>query len=595
MLGSRLFWKIFLIHAVVLIASLGIFAIVVVGPLRASVQEQADARLRQQALVLRHSLDGGFPKEPSRDLQQRLSALQSSSGTRFTIVADDGTVLGDSESDPSSMDNHRDRQEIQLAETNENGQGLARRYSDTARKTMLYAAVRVGDKGAPAGFVRAAVPLESAYPEIATFERRIVAFTVVAIFLGFVTAYLLASWLVGPLTSIAAAAQAVSKGQLATKVPAIANDEFGELALTFNSMSRQLLARNDEMQSRARKLEDDNNRLSTVLGSMIEGVIAVDERQRILFANKAAQSLLELAGPTDIGRPIWEAVRHAMIQQVVNDALAGRDRTVVELDLPRKHAVVAMLATRLPGKPCPGVVLVFHDVTDLRRLENMRREFVSNVSHELKTPLTAIQAYTETLLSGALDEPENSRQFVERIEEHADRLHALILDLLRLARIESATDVFDVQAIPLREAIEFCLDEHRPVAQAKGVALDLDAPEEFVRVNADDEGLHTILSNLVDNAVKYTPTGGRVVVRWRSDGNFVTIQVEDNGAGIAEEHQGRIFERFYRVDKARSRELGGTGLGLSIVKHITHVFGGTIDVESQPGQGSVFTVRLPAA
>jgi two-component system phosphate regulon sensor histidine kinase PhoR len=252
-----------------------------------------------------------------------------------------------------------------------------------------------------------------------------------------------------------------------------------------------------------------------------------------------------------------------------------------------------MLATRLPGKPCPGVVLVFHDITDLRRLENLRREFVSNVSHELKTPLTAIQAYTETLLSGALEEPQHSRQFVERIEEHADRLHALILDLLRLARLESATDIFDVQAIPLREAVEFCLDEHRPVAQAKNISIEVDAQAEGLRVNADDEGLHTILSNLVDNAIKYTPAGGRVVVRWRAEGATAVVQVEDTGTGIPEEHQARIFERFYRVDKARSRELGGTGLGLSIVKHLTNVFGGTVEVRSQPGRGSVFTVRLP--
>lgn len=595
MLGSRLFWKIFLIYALILVALAGVFISFVVTPLRRSTEEQADDRLRESAVVLRHSLVGSFPKEPSEVLQQQLHSLQASVGVRFTVISDDGTVIGDSETLPSNMDNHSDREEIQLARTTDEGEGHSQRYSESTGRSMLYAAVRVGEKGDPAGFIRTAIPLESVNADIIAIQRRTAAFTAAAAALGFVIAYIAASRLVAPITSLAVAATSVSKGNLATKVPVIANDEFGQLAATFNAMSRELVSRNEEVQLRCRRLEEDNDRLSTVFGSMIEGVVAVDERHRILFANNAAQSLLDLAGPMDIGRPIWEAIRHATIQQVVNDTLSGKDRTVLELEIPRKHAVVAMLATRLPGKPCPGVVLVLHDVTDLRRLENLRREFVSNVSHELKTPLTAIQAYTETLLSGALEEPEHSRQFVERIEEHADRLHALILDLLRLARIESGTDVFDVQAIPLREAVEFCLDEHRPVAQAKSIAIEVEGSEEPLRVKADDEGLHTILSNLVDNAIKYTPSGGRVIVRWRKEGAGAAIQVEDTGSGIPVEHQARIFERFYRVDKARSRELGGTGLGLSIVKHLTNVFAGSIEVKSQPGRGSIFTVRLPLA
>jgi two-component system phosphate regulon sensor histidine kinase PhoR len=412
--------------------------------------------------------------------------------------------------------------------------------------------------------------------QVSEVERRVVTLSLTLILAAFVATYLVASRLVGPLGALTRAAESVGAGDFRARLPIRANDDLSRLMTTFNGMVRDLATRDEELRQRQKDLEEDSDRLSTVLGGMIEGVVAVDEAQRVLFANKAAKSLLDFPGPDDVGRPIWEVVRNPTIQQVINDALAGRDRMTVEFELPRTHSAVAMLATRLPGKPCPGVVLVLHDVTELRRLENLRREFVSNVSHELKTPLTAIQAYTETLLSGALHEPEHSRQFVERIEEHADRLHALILDLLRLARIESSTDVFDVRAILLSNVVAYCLEEHQPLAQAKNISLTIEPSPEDLRVNADEEGLHTIVSNLIDNAVKYTPPEGRVVVRWRLENSVAVLEVSDTGPGIAPEHQVRIFERFYRVDKARSRELGGTGLGLSIVKHLTHVFGGTI-------------------
>jgi two-component system phosphate regulon sensor histidine kinase PhoR len=308
--------------------------------------------------------------------------------------------------------------------------------------------------------------------------------------------------------------------------------------------------------------------------------------------------MLEFTGPNVVGRPIWEAIRSPTIQNVVRRALAGEaaaDEAAVELELPRSQTLVSMIATRLPGNPCPGVVLVLHDVTDLRRLENLRREFVSNVSHELKTPLTSIQAYAETLLEGAIDDPDNNRAFLTRIAEQAELLAALIQDMLRLARIETGRDVFEVQPVGIDAVVESCVQARVAIAASKGVDLFTELPEGALRVLADEEGLRTILDNLVDNAINYTPSGGRVTVRWAGDGAAVRIEVEDTGVGISSEHQNRIFERFYRVDKARSREVGGTGLGLSIVKHLTQVFGGTVEVFSRPGRGSRFTVQLPRA
>jgi signal transduction histidine kinase len=234
-------------------------------------------------------------------------------------------------------------------------------------------------------------------------------------------------------------------------------------------------------------------------------------------------------------------------------------------------------------------------LAELGRLENLRREFVSNVSHELKTPLTSIQAYTETLLDGAIDDAEHNRQFLMRIAEQADRLHALILDLLRLARIESGGTAFELTTVRLDDVLPACRDSHAAVASSRGVTLTIRRPGSPVRVCADADGLRTIFDNLIDNAIKYTPAGGSVTVAWRIEGEYAAIEIADTGIGIPEEHVSRIFERFYRVDKARSRELGGTGLGLSIVKHLVQVFAGTVHVESHPGRGSTFTVQLPLA
>lgn len=395
------------------------------------------------------------------------------------------------------------------------------------------------------------------------------------------------------LSLLAETAAAHELGETVWTAPGISRTSPRNLESAIASMKGQLETRIDELQRKGRQLQESTERLETVLGSMVEGVIAVDEKQRVLFANRAARALLDLQSFNPVGRPIFEIFRHPRIDEVIGTVLTGGETPALEIDLPRKHAVVAVMASRLPGKPSSGVVLVFHNVTELRRLENIRREFVSNVSHELKTPLTAIQAYTETLLDGALEEPEHRVRFVERIAEQANRLHALIQDLLRLARIESGENLFDVRAVPLKPIVEACLEEHSAIAQSKSQRLSAEPSADEISVMADEEGLHTILSNLIDNAVKYTQESGAIAVRWRAENGAAIIEVEDNGPGIPLEHQPRIFERFYRVDRARSRDVGGTGLGLSIVKHLVQVFGGGIEIRSQAGQGTTFSVRLP--
>ena len=373
--------------------------------------------------------------------------------------------------------------------------------------------------------------------------------------------------------------------------------EEGELEQLSAAMNRMFQV----VSSRQDRLHQTADRLTTVLGAMVEGVLAVDDRQRVLFANHAAGELLGFVPEDAQGRALLEVARNHMLHEAVTEALAHRDQPdqetrQYEFDSHQTHGqILSFRATRLQGDPCPGVVLVLQDITELRRLEHLRQEFVANVSHELKTPLASIQAYAETLAEGAIDRPDVGRQFLGNIQREADRLNALIVDMLKLARIESGHAPFDIESVALREAITESVRRQEHVASHKNIEIHVDGPSVPLYVAADVEGLRTILDNLLDNAIKYTEEGGRVTVQWESQASVVEICVADNGVGIPREHQARVFERFFRVDQSRSRELGSTGLGLAIVKHIAQAFGGTIRVESEPQRGSKFYVTLPTS
>ncbi len=381
----------------------------------------------------------------------------------------------------------------------------------------------------------------------------------------------------------------MAAGNLGQHVSIANRDEIGMLARAFNRL-------NDDLRARIDQIRERGDQLAAVLGGMVEGVIAVDRRARILFANHAAGEQFDFRADDARGRALMSVIRDETLHQSVQRAMTTRDAVNAEI---QRHVpssgTLAVHATPLPGEPCPGVVVVLYDMTRLRRLESLRQEFVANVSHELKTPLSSIKAYAETLRAGAINDERHNLEFVQRIEDQAERLHQLIMDLLSLARIESGEEAYEIVDVDLVEAVEVCLEENRQAAEGKAITLRIVPPEEPVVVRADDEAVRQILENLVNNAIKYTPANGEVHVRWQRAGAEALIEVQDTGIGIEAEHQERLFERFYRVDKARSRELGGTGLGLSIVKHLAQFFGGSVGVRSVVGQGSTFWVRLPLA
>ena len=392
------------------------------------------------------------------------------------------------------------------------------------------------------------------------------------------------------LTELTEAAERIGAGKAGERVFAEGSGVIGALNRSFNRMSEQLT-------TRIAALEEERQQLRAILSGMVEGVVALDAEQRILFANDRAVELLEFPTRTPVGRRLWEVVRRRALLDVVQLALERPEPCREELrSSDGSSRSLTVHAARLAGPPPRGAVLVLHDTTELRRLERIRQEFVANVSHELKTPLTGIKLCTETLLAGAVEDPEHRMRFLEQIANQSERLHTLILDLLSLARIESGEELFEFEAVPVSPVVAVCLERHRAQAAARRQTLELapDAPPSAV-VWADEEALEQILDNLLDNALKYTPEGGHIRVGWGEENGQVWMQVADDGIGIPEADLPRIFERFYRVDKARSRQMGGTGLGLAIVKHLTQGMKGNVHASSRVGRGATFTVRLPRA
>jgi two-component system, OmpR family, phosphate regulon sensor histidine kinase PhoR len=343
-------------------------------------------------------------------------------------------------------------------------------------------------------------------------------------------------------------------------------------------------------------LTDERNRSSAILGSMVEGVAVVAGDERILFCNRAFEQILELPDGSSQGRTLVEALRQADLIDLVRRALPGAEEITGEVEVGtvrRRNFSVTAAPVRAAGTN--GAVLVLHDITELRRLERVRRDFIANVSHEFKTPLTAIQGFAETLLNGALDDRANRRRFVEIIREHARRLARLTDDLLKLSRIEAGRLELEIRPVPVEALVGGCVETARFKAEAKGIEIHVELKKGIPAIRGDSVQLGEVLQNLLDNAVQYTPSGGRIEVISCANGHDVVFTVADTGIGIPEADLERIFERFYRVDAARSREAGGTGLGLSIARHIVDAHGGRIWVESAVGLGSRFHFSIPIA
>ena len=557
--------------------------------------ETLEARLASTGRLLHDGARGLLARRaPPEEIHAWLVQAARPTETRVTLIDAEGRVLGDSEvavGDLGRVEDHAGRPEVREAVAGRIGRDL--RTSATVRAPLLYVALPVHDGGRLVGVLRLALPLSVVSEAWAGVHRVVLGGGLVALAVAFAIGLFVARRVTRPVVEMQAIAERMSAGDFAARAPAGSPDEIGTLGRALNTMAARLRG---EIQD----LQQEQAKATAILDGMVEGVLAVDGRDAVLLMNERARAMFGLGAVRPEGKPFLEVVRnvdlHEILRGVRDVGEEGVSRRELRLAGPADRWLqVTAVPLRLAGGEV-GVVMVLHDVTELRRLEQVRTEFVANVSHELRTPLTAIHGYLETLLGGALEERENARRFLDIVFRHTERLGRLLDDLTDLSNIELGRVALRLEPVRLDEVVDSVLAIIAPRAEAGRVALAAEIPAELPRVHADRDRLAQILINLVDNAVKYTPEGGRVTVSARpgADGRL-EVAVADSGVGIPPADLPRITERFYRVDKARSRELGGTGLGLAIVKHLVLAHDGTLGIESTPGRGTTVRVTLPAA
>ena len=547
-----------------------------------------EARLLHDALV--PYLVQGAPRGWVQELAEKYGAKV---GARITVIAEDGTVLGDSGRDLEGvrrMENHAARPEVKAALAGGIGEHLRR--SRTLNVEMLYVAIPLMDGTNIKGALRLALPMTEVAKTVTSVRRAVTAGGILALGLALAVGFFISRRVTRPVTEMQAVAHRMAEGDLDQKVPVTGTDEIAELGRALNRMALRL---REKMQD----LEGERAKAAAILDSMVEGVIAIDHRGRLLLMNPGARAIFGLLEEPVEGRSFLEVVRQKELfdlAEACQSCRPGEDcRREVELGPPIRRILEAHAVPVSFGPEERGSLLVLHDITALRRLEQVRREFVANVSHELRTPLTSIKGYLETLLDGALAEPANARRFLEIAHTHAERLGRLVDDLLQLSDLETGKVILNLAPVPLREvAADVLAIFENQTAQKTLAFLNHVSPD--LRVRADRDRLAQVLVNLVDNGVKYTPEAGQITLdAARGPRGLIEIRVTDTGIGIPSTDLPRITERFYRVDKARSRELAGTGLGLAIVKHLVQAHGGELSIESELGKGTMVRFTVPEA
>ena len=525
------------------------------------------------------------PVDSLDQLQALVQKIDSELDTRITLIKEDGRVLVDSREVAGLMDNHGDRPEIIGAL--ESGQGSSTRYSFTLEQELMYLAKPVVlDSGVIV--VRVSVSTEDLLAALSVMKGRIIWGGILVFLLAGALSLFFSLRISKPIQMIKAGAQHFAEGDLGHRLPEFGIGEISSLAVSMNQMAQQL-------EDRLQDMTMQRDEMRAVLSGMVEGVIAVDPRDHILSMNKAARGILEIKKKVYRGRMVQEVLRHSELIEFLGQVRENKGTLTADITLhmnPPRFIRITGSQMSTEGESW-GVVLVMNDVTRTRQLESIRSEFVANVSHELKTPITAIKGFVETLRTLEPGSEDETARFLEIVNKHVDRLNAIINDLLELSRIEEQGREQNVELSPQPVAAVFqkVLQNNTDLAVKNGINLVVEG-DDSIEVPMHVQLLEHALNNLLDNAIKYSLSGGNVWLKVEETEKQVKISVQDEGPGIAAEHQERIFERFYRVDKGRSRDLGGTGLGLSIVKHIAIIHHAKVSVKSQPGSGSTFILRF---
>ena len=587
---KKLLWKIYPLYLVIILSSILIVGIYASSTLKKFYLRKTAEDLAVRAHLIAREVSATFDKENQQSLDALCKTFGRETATRITLIHRSGEVWGDSEEDPRKMENHAGRPEVKAAFLG--NRGVSTRYSDTLQQEMMYVALPLEKDGEIVGVVRTSIPVSEIDATLGSIYWKIALAGLCLIVLAAGASLYVVRRISQPIEEMKRGAQRFADGNFSRKLLVPDSEELGSLADVLNHMAGQL----DE---KIRMITQQRNELETILSAMREGVLAVDSDERILTFNQAAGSFLGIDLSSTKGYAIQEVVRNADILRFLSRVLTGDGPIEGEIVLhgPENKFLQlnGTLLQDIAGNKI-GALVVLNDITRLRQLENIRREFVANVSHELKTPVTSIKGYVETLQEGALDDKDNVQKFLDIVLKQSDHLNAIVDDLLSLSRIEQDAESGEVQLTEenLGRILEAAVVDYELKAREREIKLMVNYGEE-VMVKANSRLLKQAIGNLLDNAIKYSEPGKAVEVEATGNTDEVVIRVSDHGNGIAPEHLPRLFERFYRVDRGRSRELGGTGLGLAIVKHITQAHGGHVTVESSLGKGSIFTLHLPKA
>jgi two-component system, OmpR family, phosphate regulon sensor histidine kinase PhoR len=585
---KRLFWQIFPYYLVIALASLAALTLYGNAAVRRFYVERTAVDIEARAVLLEQPFTAELAGKHYAKIDALCKTLGPQTEMRITVVLPDGKVVGDTQESPDRMDNHADRPELIQAFSGKTGRDI--RLSDTLHERRAYAAVPLYDDGKIIGALRTSVSMAAIDHALGVIHFNIAVLGLVLAAVVAAVSWWLSRRIVRPLETLEDGARRLAKGDLSYKLPVSDVREFGALADSLNGMAAAL----DE---KIRDVVNRGNEREAILASMMEGVLAVDSDERLLRINDAAARLLNIDPAKAQGRALQEVVRHHELQCLLANVLAtgqNKEEEIVLYSERGERNLQAQGTVLHDSQRTIGALVILHEVTQLKRLEKVRRDFVANVSHELRTPVTSIKGFVETLLDGAMHNPEELQRFLQIVAAQTDRLNAIIEDLLALSRIEQDEEKAEIALAqtPVRPTLETAVDVCRMKAAEKRIALDVTCDANLTAaMNAPL--LEQAVINLVDNAIKYSVPEQAVQVSAEQTDGEVIICVHDHGCGIGREHLPRIFERFYRVDKARSRKLGGTGLGLAIVKHIAQAHGGRATVESTVGKGSVFSIHLP--
>ncbi|MDP2728897.1 MAG: ATP-binding protein [Dehalococcoidales bacterium] len=574
-------WRIAVPFILLIVISMSGLGFYLTNFARDSQLENLRSLLEKEARITSEASLPGFLTQ-SGNLDALAKKLGGEIDARVTIIAPDGRVLGDSDEDPSTMDNHAARPEVKEALAA--GLGESTRYSTTLNEEMMYVAVPVVNQGNVLGVARIALPLVTVQGSVDRVTLVISLAMVITTVLAIVAAGLIARATTRPIREITKASKRIASGELGQKIPVRTKDETGQLAQAFNEMSSALNRLGGDISAERTKLQ-------TVMANMTDGVILTDTEGKIVLANQAIEGLFNFREKDVITKPLIEAVHDHEANEIVKLCLRTvQTQTSLFESVVSKRFLRAIAVPITEGKLI-GVLLLFQDLTELRNLQTMRRELVGNISHELRTPLAGIKAMVETLRDGALDDKEAATDFLTKIDSEVDRLTQMVSELTELSRIETGRAELEMAPTDLNLLIEGVLAQLHPLAERQQVTITAELASPLPLVIIDSDRIRQTVINLVHNAIKFNHPGGKASISTRADRESVTVSVSDTGIGIAKDDLPHVFERFYKADKARTR--GGSGLGLAIAKHTVQAHNGSIRAESEEGKGSTFSFRLP--